>query len=324
MLFRSVSDPGNVLGGSSSDNSSTAVHPNASTSDSTSVAVGYQASTTLNTETAVGNNATTDGGSSMALGANSSATADSATALGLRAEATNANEGVLGGSGSLSTNSWVVPGDFTVNGSKNFEIDHPAQSHTHDLRHGNYEGDVAGGLIYRRTVTVSVAADDSEGTATITMPDWFGPLATDVDVVVQADGHFGDAYAERTEPNGENITVHANASGDYTCIIFATRDDENVSDPADHDVVRAKGVGWDGSPRAYYRDAPAVNPSDYTNVERVEQFFDHDESDDTVPCASAFVEWRVTFTDGERVDVDEPMDATGQTVVDAAKTQRGA
>jgi len=343
-------DSGNVLGGTASSSSDVAVGPTA-TSDSggpfASVSVGENASVSGSAGVAIGtqSNAPADATSigaysdtvgncvvlgrsgsaatnqyAVALGNSATADGEYSVALGYQAEASNDYQGVLGGVPDFNnkTSEWLVPGNFTVNGSKNFQIDNPSKPHTHDLRHGNYEGDVAGGLIYRRDV--SITTDGETGTETIQMPDWFGPLATDVDVVVQAQGHFGNAYAEREEPNGEEITVTANADGDYNCIIFATRDDSNVPNPEDHRVVKPKGERWDGSPRNYYRDAPNVNPAKY-DVERIEQYFEHSKNCDPTPCESAFVEWRVTLSDGERVDVSEPMDAAISTVVNATRDE---
>jgi hypothetical protein len=328
-----VDDSGNVLGGSASSSGDVAAHPNATantdaggigigdganaTASFNAIAIGRNADCSATDGTSVGPIASVSGEGATALGRSASASGDDSCALGRGAEATNANAGVLGVDTSTGPNSWTVPGDFTVNGSKNFEISDPARPHTHNLRHGNYEGDVAGGLIYRRSVTVNITNNADKGTASISMPPWFGPLATDVEVVVQAQGHFGDAYAERTKPNGEEIAVTANASGDYKCIIFATRDDDNVPDPEDHDVSKPKGERWNGDPRAYHRDAPDVNPSDY-GVERIEQFFDHTEGCDATPCEAAFETWRVTLADGSRVDVEKPLDADIQTVVDTA------
>jgi len=314
----SLSDPGNVLGGSTGESTDTAVHPDASAAGGASVAIsnatagGFEAS-------AIGNQTEATASGSTAVGSRASATGTDSTAIGVNAVAPNDEEGVLGEEpGSFASPSWVVPGDFTVQGSKNFEIDHPLRPDTHRLRHGNYEGDVSGGLIYRREVSITLSDGASEGTATLQMPEWFGPLATNVDVVVQAQGHFGDAYAEREEPTGTDITVTANESGDYTVVIYATRDDENVPNPSEHTVTRPKGAGWDGEPRAYYRNARGVDTSQYEGVKRVEQFFDHTAECDPTPCETAFEEWCVTLADGERVDVDEPMDAAPSVVIAAA------
>lgn len=283
-----------------------------------SVVVGNSASATSSDAVAIGRQATADG-SGVALGENTTASDFNAVAIGVGAEAANTGEAVLGGtSESTDTYDWVVPGDFTVNGSKNFEIPDPSRPDTHDLRHGNYEGDVAGGLIYRREV--SITTDGETGTATVTMPDWFGPLATDVDVVVQAQGHFGDAYAEREEPTGETITVTANASGDYKLVIFATRDDANVPDPVDHDVTKPKGLRWNGEPRTYYLERD--DGSAYSDVERIETKFDHDGDCKDTPCESAAHTHRVTFTGGDRVDVLEgeaSLDDTFDTIIELAR-----
>lgn len=270
---------------------------------------------------AIGNDAEAAGGA-LAIGGGwgVSATADKSVAIGAGASASNDYQGVLGNSGDYDTKSWVVPGDFTVNGSKNFEIDHPVKPETHDLRHGVYEGDVAGGLIYRREVTIQM--DGDTGTETVQMPEWFGPLATDVDVVVQPQGHFGRAYAECEEPNGRTIEVTANQSGDYKLVVFATRDDSNVPDPEDHEVVKPKGMRWNGDPRSYHRDAPDVDVDRFEEVGRIEQFFEHDDSDAGVPVESAFQNWRVTFDDGERVEVDEPLSTSVEEVVSIARDNR--
>jgi hypothetical protein len=127
-----------------------------------------------------------------------------------------ANEIAIGS----SSDDIQIDGDFTVSGSKSFKILHPTKA-DYWLHHSAYEGDVAGGNLYRRDITTI------SGSAVLIMPDWFDPLNKDVVIFVQADRHFGRAYATA---NGNAITVTSDSDGDYHLIIFGTRRDGATDD----------------------------------------------------------------------------------------------
>src|SRR5690606_5592755 len=136
----------------------------ASATGNYSVALGINASAAGEGSTALGLNASAAGVGSTALGLNASAVNNStalginasaettSTALGNYASAENVNEGVLGGSNeAYGTTKWIVPGSFTVNGTKNFEIPHPnpEKKATHVIRHGAVESPTPGDTLYR-------------------------------------------------------------------------------------------------------------------------------------------------------------------------------
>src|SRR5690606_6966273 len=153
-----------------------------------SVALGYRTSATGDYSVALGHNASARF-SSVALGQSASATGESSVALGLNASAENNSEGILGGTGPASTSKWIVPGSFTVNGTKNFEIPHPKpeKKTTHIIRHGAVESPTPGDTLYRW----KIQATKDNDVVTIDLPDYFIYLNKDVQIFVTGQGHFG-------------------------------------------------------------------------------------------------------------------------------------
>ena len=318
-------------GAEASDSSATALGEGAIASGIGATALGEDAIASGNGATALADSAEATGGSSITLGPNSTASGDRATAVGRLADATgfrstalghgadaeNENVGTLGVStNQLGTNDWTVPGDFTVQGSKDFEIDHPSKPETHDLRHGAYEGPVPGGLIYNATVStdeerISLAGD---------LPEYVtnGDFGTGWTCHVTASDHFGRGYVDTDE-----WVLVVEEPGDYEVTIFGERDDEKAVSNGKHRTEKPKGERWNGDPRTYWRDCPHVDPTQYDDVERVEAKFAHTPDCPKEPCPEAHVECRVTFDDGDPVTVDDAeFGEDGDSIVSKARDQR--
>jgi hypothetical protein len=260
-----------------------------------------------------------------AVGASTTATGIPSCAIGRGAEALNDNEGIFGGTESFEVNNWIVPGDFTVNGSKNFEIDHPSDPYNKDLKHGAYEGPVPGGLIYNATVTADSGAVTLKGG----LPEYVinNDFGTNWTCHVTASDHFGRGYVDT-----DAWELVVDKTGQYEVTIFGERTDEKALSRGGARMEKPKGETWDGTPRNYYRDHPLFNPSEHDKIERLETKFEHGEKCDSLPCETAVTEARVTFSDGRRetvaeadlmgVDEGEYPDPDVTTTIEKAKTQR--
>ena len=294
-------------GAEASDSDTAALGRNAVASSSRAAALGRNAVASGNSATALAFDATASDSGTTALGHNATASGTSATALGRGAEASgdfalgvgapalNDNEGVLGGDGDFDTNNWTVPGDFTVEGSKDFEIDHPSNPDTHDLRHGAYEGPVPGGLIYSETVEV----DGSERSLDGILPgyiteDDFGTAWSDH---VNEDEGFNTGYIDT-----DTWTLHVEEPGVYDVTLIGERDDEKALSNGKHRTEKPKGERWNGEPRTYYREDPRFDADEYDDILRVRQKFEHTEDCSPEPCEEAFAGWSVTIEteDGQR------------------------
>jgi len=223
--------------------SSTALGDSASASRGYSIALGYNASAEGGSSTALGDSASASGITSTALGDSASASENWSTALGGKANADNARQGVLGGQDTASTNNWLVPGSFTVSGSKNFEIPHPHPNkrHTHMLRHGAVESPTAGDTLYRFTVE---STEDNE-TVSMELPDYFQHLNVNVDVWVNGQGHFGNGYGWVEDGT---LYVACELAGEYKVLVIGTRNDDHQSIQDWHikGVEREIGESWTG------------------------------------------------------------------------------
>lgn len=236
--------------------SNLAIGSSASATDSGSTAVGRWAdsigpgSTAIggNTEThryatALGNGASSLGDSSIALGHDASAVALGSIALGSTVIANNNGEGILGGSKLSLTNKWIIPGSFTVSGTKNFEMPHPHpdKRETHRLRHSAVESPTAGDNLYRFEIE---AKKDNE-TVEYELPDYFQYLNKDVDVWVNGVDHFGNAYGK---VEGNTLKVTCEYEGKYKVLVIGTRNDEHqsVQDWGIKGVEREIGESWTG------------------------------------------------------------------------------
>ena len=268
-------------------------------SASQGVAVGPGSEVTENDSVAVGQGATASGTRTAAIGGTS--------------EALNSNDGTLGTDSSFGPNNWTVPGDFTVEGSKDFEIDHPSKPSTHDLRHGAYEGPVPGGLIYSETVDVDGTETSLEGV----FPDYitaddFGANWTDH---VNENNGFGTGYIDTSD-----WTLHVEHSGEYDVTLIGERDDDAAVSKGKKRTEKPKGETWSGEPRTYWVDVGRIDTDNYDGVQRVEAKYDHTPECDPMPCEEAFESYRVTFDDGERVVVKGiEYDSTAQEIIDAAR-----
>ena len=295
-------------GATASNTSATAVGQNAEADGSVTIAIGQDTKAPSFAGTAVGQNAEADG-FATALGNSTKALGSSATAVGRGAEALNDDDGTLG----RQETNWTVPGDFTVNGSKNFEIDHPSKPETHDLKHGAYEGPVAGGLIYSETVTVDGTKTSLGGV----LPDYitnndFGRGWTDH---VNENNGFGTGYIDT-----ETWTLHVKHSGEYDVTLIGERDDDKALENGKHRTEKPKGERWNGDPRTYWLDVGRIDTDDYDGVDRVEAKYDHTAECSPTPCKEAFDSFRVTFDDGERVVVESlEYEAAAQEIINVAR-----
>src|SRR5699024_10171823 len=179
--------------------------------------------------TSIGNNSDTSGSNSVAIVRYSSSS--------------NISEGVLWTSNTTGPNKWMVPGNFTVQGTKNFEIDHPKpeKKATHRIRHGAVESPTAGDTLYRYAVT---ATSDDE-VIDIDLPDYFIHLNKDVQIWVNGKNHFGNGFGEYLL-NEEKVKIHCEKAGDYNVLIIGTRSDDNVQEWSIMGVEREKGISWTG------------------------------------------------------------------------------
>jgi hypothetical protein len=189
----------------------TAIGYNATATGQASCSIGQNTTATASQSTALGQHADATGVNSNALGHASAAAYTRAIAIGNGVSSSAANEIALGG----SSDDVYIAGTLDVNGTKNFKIPHPTKP-DHWLRHSVVESDVGGANVYRRSVTTI------GNTAVLEMPDWFAPLNKDIDIFIQADKHFGRAFAE---VSGNQITITSDQDGEYKLLIVGTRQD---------------------------------------------------------------------------------------------------
>jgi hypothetical protein len=212
-----------------------------------SVAIGRSASTTNSNSIAIGRDASTTSSNSIAIGYGVSADGTSSVAIGRGATSENGYEGVLGGvnKGSNHTVDWIVPGNFTVNGTKNFEIPHPKpeKKATHRIRHGAVESPTAGDTLYRFKVQ-STKENDLQY---IDLPDYFIHLNKDVQIFVTGQGHYGNGYGELNSET-ERLEIHCQFEGEYNVLVIGTRNDDHqsVQDWNIKGVEREVGESWLG------------------------------------------------------------------------------
>ncbi|GIN71120.1 hypothetical protein J14TS2_15950 [Bacillus sp. J14TS2] len=207
------------------------------------VVLGENSSGSGNGAVSLGENAKASGNASVSLGRGANASSNFSTAIGAYSAPLNSNEGTLGGSESNTSNKWLVPGSFTVSGTKNFEIPHPHpdKKDTHRLRHSAVESPTAGDNLYRFTVE---AVKDNETTKML-LPEYFQYLNKNVDVYVSPHLHFGRAYG--VVENGE-LKVTCETAGEYKVLVIGTRNDEHqdIQDWSIKGVERENGESWTG------------------------------------------------------------------------------
>lgn len=191
----------------------------------------------------IGRNANVSGSNAIGLGADVFVIADNSVAIGAGSSGLSPTEGVLGGptSNSSSTNKWKVPGNFSVSGTKNFEIPHPHpnKKHTHVIRHGAVESPTTGDTLYRYTVEAHMDGETVE----VQLPDYFEYLNTNVDVWVNPDEHFGRAFGKVL---GDKLLITCEKIGKYKALVIGTRNDDNVQDWYVKGVEREIGESWLG------------------------------------------------------------------------------
>lgn len=210
-----------------------------------SIAIGWEALASGNVSIALGRSASATNTSAIALGREASAVGPFSVALGYNASAENANEGILGGAGDLRTSKWKVPGDFTVSGTKNFEIPHPKpeKKATHVIRHGAVESPTPGDTLYRW----KIQATKDNDLVTIDLPDYFVWLNTNVQIFVTPQGHFGNGYGELNRET-EQLEIHCQYAGEYNVLVIGTRNDDHpsVQEWYIKGVEREIGESWTG------------------------------------------------------------------------------
>ena len=301
-----------------SDSNAIAVGAFTEATEPIAMALGRTAEATESNALALGPSAEASGSDATALGPSSTASGTKATALGRNAEALTEDSGTIGvPTDGFGPSDWTVPGDFTVEGSKDFEIDHPSKPDTHDLRHGAYEGPVPGGLIYDATVS----ATDTEVSLDGKLPEYVtnNDFGTNWTCHVTASNHFGNGYVDT-----DTWDLIVEEPGDYEVTIFGERDDEKALSNGKHRTEKPKGERWNGEPRTYYRDDPRFDADEYDDILRVRQKFEHTAECSPEPCEEAFVGWSVTIEteDGQREKMPGVnMDADLDVVTGAARAK---
>lgn len=216
------------------------------TGEEFSIVMGYNSYARNGFCVTIGNGAMSEGGAnSVALGAFSKTGARNAVSIGYMSEALNTQEGVLGSNYSQHTNKWIVPGAFTVKGTKNFEIPHPKpeKQSTHVIRHGAVESPTAGDTLYR----YKVQANKDDDLVVIDLPDYFIWLNKNVQIFVTPQGHFGNGYGE-LNVDTEQLEIHCQYEGEYNVLVIGTRNDDHQSirDWDIKGVEREVGESWTG------------------------------------------------------------------------------
>lgn len=219
-----------------------------------SIAVGYDAKSTGQEGIVVGQQGLGSAVGSVVLGLRSEASGKRSIAIGNRVTVQNENEGVFGGVSDFDTTTkWIVPGNFTVNGTKNFEMPHPKpeKKATHRIRHGAVESPTAGDTLYRYKV---IATKDSDK-QTVDLPDYFIHLNKDIQIFVSPQGHFGNGYGVLNRET-EQIEVHCQYEGEYNILVIGTRNDDHpsVQDWDIKGVEREIGESWTGETYAFSVD----------------------------------------------------------------------
>lgn len=206
-----------------------------------SIAMGFRAKSPGSGAIAIGDEAIGNGGYGIAIGADAESSTNS-VALGIKAKALNQSTITLGAKKNMIIpHSVLIPGDLRVEGSKNFEIPHPAphKKATHIIRHGAVESPTPGDTLYRYTIK---AIEDGQ-IIKHQLPDYFEHLNTNVDVWVNAHKHFAHAFGE---VQGDTLNVTCEKAGEYKVLVIGTRNDDNVQEWDVKGVEREVGESWLG------------------------------------------------------------------------------
>ena len=231
--------------GASAKSYAVALGYNASGQGYSSIAIGQGAKTPQSGTIAIGWDTSAIGFHSMAIGNDATALEENASAIGRGASAPNLREGVIGVNNNNGSNKWIVPGAFTVQGTKNFEIPHPKpeKKATHVIRHGAVESPTAGDTLYR----YKVQATKDNDIVTIDLPDYFIWLNKNVQIFVTPQGHFGNGYGILNRET-EQLEIHCEHEGEYNVLVIGTRNDnhQSVQDWNIKGVEREIGESWTG------------------------------------------------------------------------------
>ena len=238
----------------SAGDSSVVIGTDSQVSKGSGIAIGRNAKiTTTTTDTyaiAIGRDSLISGGSwNIALGKEAESSAPYSAAIGDRAITENTNDIVVG----INSHHTKIPGNFTVSGTKNFEIPHPKpeKKATHVIRHGAVESPTPGDTLYRYKIT---ATKDND-LVTIDLPDYFIYLNKDVQIWVTGQGHFGNGYGILNRET-EQLEIHCQNSGEYNVLAIGTRNDDHqsVQEWYIKGVEREVGESWTGETYAFSID----------------------------------------------------------------------
>lgn len=215
--------------------------------DQDGIAIGYNSFAYGLGSIAIGEFATAESAGlsypSIAIGYNTTTSANYALAFGVGADALNYGDGVLGGEeGPGVTANWIIPGNLSVEGSKNFCISHPHpdKKDTHDLRHACVESPNAQNL-YR----FEVVAQEQNEVIQVQLPDYFPYLNSGTQVWVSSANHFGRGFGT---VNDDVLTINCESPGSYNVLVVGTRSDDRAYNGSE---VKEKGLRWDGTTEAF-------------------------------------------------------------------------
>jgi hypothetical protein len=230
----------------SAGGSSVVIGTDSQVSKGSGIAIGRNAKiTTTVSDThaiAIGRDSLISSGSlNIVLGKGAESSAPYSVAIGYNTITENNRDIVVG----INNHHTKIPGDFTVNGTKNFEIPHPKpeKKATHVIRHGAVESPTAGDTLYRFKVE-STKENDLQ---MIDLPDYFIHLNKDVQIFVTPQGHFGNGYGVLNEET-EQLEIHCQSEGEYNVLVIGTRNDDHqsVQDWNIKGVEREIGESWTG------------------------------------------------------------------------------
>lgn len=254
--------------------------------DSTNVVIGNLATINLNkgeSSIAIGKGAKCVTGYTVAVGTGSEASAPLTSnngwscAFGPNAKATEYGAGVFGESASNPNSMSIVigrgatavkiPGNFSVAGTKQFEIPHPKpeKAHTHVIRHGAVESPTTGDTLYRycvdvkgdiaevqmagsdKKITLPVNRSEDSVSVSIPLPDYWVHLNINEQVFISPDRHFSNGYGFVDRDN-ESLELTFKETKKYNVVVFGTRNDshEAIQTWNIKGVEREVGESWLG------------------------------------------------------------------------------
>lgn len=211
------------------------------------------------------------GSGNIAIGTNASASSGSSVAIGYFAQSLNNYGFTLG----IANHKVIVPGSFSVTGTKQFEIPHPnpPKKYTHVLRHGAVESPTAGDTLYRyyidikgdiaevkmvgseEVLTLTVIQTVGVFKLSITLPDYWIHLNINDQTFVNADEHFGNGFGKVNYTN-ETLELTFGSIGKYNVALYGTRNDnhDSVQSWNIKGAVREIGESWNGETYSFEID----------------------------------------------------------------------